>query len=188
MMMLIINGPLTSVTELLEESRNRRQQHSGLYLERIWVEDDEILTALVDRAAVGVEEEEGGPATPASSSSSSTPSWSRLEIVSCQGSRIPQLVDTALRQRGIRFLAIRRMASRLDECLQSIHASGMRHLQELCLEMILSERSCQSLAAALRRRDDSEKENHYPHDICLSKLSLESCVFENRTALQSWQN
>jgi hypothetical protein len=154
--LLLINDPSVSVSGLLEEApcqrhschlsqqnhlynnltsksdknknnnnNNNNNNTSGMYLQRIWIENDEIAQKIQQRP------------------------WKSLEIVSCQGSEMPHLVATALRQQSLQKFALRKIASRLENCIHAMRISGLKHVLELTLEVALSERSCQSLASAL---------------------------------------
>ncbi|KAG7352903.1 leucine rich repeat LRR-containing protein [Nitzschia inconspicua] len=168
--LVVINDPLVSVSGLLEEARLHSKQeqankkrfnnsstnsNSGMYLQRLWIENDEIAQEIEQRP------------------------WKSLEIVSCQGSKLPWLVGTALKQQSLKKFALRKIASRLESCIGAIRVSGLSHVQELTLEMAFSERSGQSLASALDTMTSTR---------CCSlvDLKLERCSFIIPSALSAF--
>jgi Ran GTPase-activating protein (RanGAP) involved in mRNA processing and transport len=96
-----------------------------------------------------------------------TPRWKRLEIVSCRGSRIPQLLATALEQKSIEHFTIRKIVSRVEDCIQAMCSNGIRYLKELVLELTLSDRSCRCLASAMKS------------STTLTTLRFEQCSFSS---------
>ena len=148
--MLVINDPSVSVRHLIEGARfggDESRDCGGMYLQRVWVEDDEIS-----------QEIEKEP-------------WTSLEIVSCQGSRLGNLAEIALRQKRMQKFALRKMASRLEDCMRAVRFQGFKYLTELTLEVNLSERSCQYLASALDSKSSTSS-------MCsIQRLYLERCSF-----------
>jgi hypothetical protein len=165
----LINDPSVSVSGLLEEVQchpspenhqdltsnrhNNNNSTSGMFLQRIWIENDELAQEIQQRP------------------------WKSLEIVSCQGSELPHLVATALRQRSLQKFALRKIASRLENCIQAMRISGLRYVKEMTMEVAFSERSCQSLASALDTTCSP---------CSLVDLKLERCSFIIPSALSAF--
>ncbi|KAL3939787.1 MAG: hypothetical protein SGARI_001241 [Bacillariaceae sp.] len=120
-----------------------------MYLQRLWIEDDEISREL-----------EQSP-------------WTMVEIVSCQGSKMGNLVETALRQKSVKKFVLRKIASRLEVCIRAIQLSGFQFLTELTLEVALSERASRYLASAL----DSGNAMGDSSTCSILHLKLERCSF-----------
>ena len=167
--LLVINDPLINVTDLLAEARKNNNKKKSfqnarmyLYLERIWIDDDEIATEFQQQQQMS-----------STSTSPKSPSFSKLEIVSCQGSRIPYLIETTLLQKNVKSFTLRKIASScLDDCIHAFQLSGMRYIHELTLEVMLSEKSCQYLTDGLQSASSQ-----------IHKLRFERCTFENQRAL-----
>jgi hypothetical protein len=163
--LLVINDPRGNVSDLLAEARNKEVQHARTYLyrERIRIDDDRIATEFQQH------QEEG--------TSSSSLSFGKLEIVSCQGSRIPNQIETALSEKNVKCFALRKITFRLEDCIQAFPLSGNSYVQDLTLEISLSEKFCRHLADFLRS------------SYCtLHQLRLEQCSFQNRIAVTTFSN
>jgi hypothetical protein len=158
--LLVINDPSVSVKHLIEEAKSSNSTsdnpYVGMCLQRLWVEDDEISQELEKLE------------------------WNSMEIVSCQGSRLGNLVETALRQKSIQKFALRKIASRLEDCTRAVRSSGFRFLTEMTLEVALSERSCQYLALALDSTSNASSTCSIRH------LKMERCSFLIPAALSAF--
>jgi Ran GTPase-activating protein (RanGAP) involved in mRNA processing and transport len=126
----------------------------GIYLDRLTIADDEICTSICRSSKECV----------------------HLELVDCQGPRIPHLVENVLKLPSLQQFALRRVTSTdLEDSFRVFATIGLRFLQELRLEVQLSEGSSRLLAEAL----DSS------NGCSVTRLCMQKSSFSNSQAVEA---
>jgi hypothetical protein len=156
--LLILNAAVAAnLIPLRVEQAVNDPDYTGIHLQGVFIDDDEILKSIC---------------IPPNK-------WEEFELLACHGSRIPQLVASVLRNKNsLKRFAFRPRSTSLveDHSFQALTAEGFQFLQELRLEVNVSEESSTFLAKALMAENGCS----------LTQLFMQNSSFENAQAVLSF--